>query len=266
METDYHHPKKEMTDISSAAARNRIALSVNETLARGMTNRFFEEMRERFLTRVLERRPPAVLKRAAAYRAECRWFEQSTPTDLIIATQLCGPQDGKTKDAYRIYLTWDMGLTQNRLLAVASIIDARKIEVQDCPVAIVTEHAVHRLFQRLNTLDYRAVLSELNPAIEIFFPLATEMLRMSCSTFMAPTPHGVLVFRLALPDEEAAPVVAVTWVSDQRMIKSGAAKLSTVRLARAEQGLVLPHGRGYRVITAADEPRSETTTAFSMGA
>jgi hypothetical protein len=39
-----------MTDISSAAARNRnAALSVDETLTRGMTNRFFEVMRERFL-------------------------------------------------------------------------------------------------------------------------------------------------------------------------------------------------------------------------
>jgi hypothetical protein len=197
-------------------------------------------------------RPRAVLKRAAAYRAECRWFEQSTPPDLIITTQLFGPEDGKTKDAYRVYLTWDMGLTLNRIMAVASIIDARKIDVLDCPVAIVTGHAIHRLFQRLNTLDYRAVLGELNPAIEIFFPLATEMLRIACPTFMAPTPRGVLVFRLALPDEEAAPVVAVTWVSDQRMIESGAAKLSTVRRARVEHGLVLPRGRGYGVITVAD--------------
>src|SRR6202521_1849481 len=126
METDYHHPKKEMTDISSAAARNRIALSRNETLARVMTNRFFEEMRERFLTKVLGRRPPAILKRAAAYRAEGRWFEQSTPPDLIIASQSGGPQDGKTKDAYRVYLTWDMGLTLNRMMAVASIIDVER--------------------------------------------------------------------------------------------------------------------------------------------
>jgi hypothetical protein len=165
--------------------------------------------------------------------------------DLIIANQSFGPQDGRSKDAYRVYLTWDMGLNLNRMMAVTSIIDARKIDVLDCPVAIVTEHAVHRLFQRLNTLDSRAVLAELNPAIEIFFPLAAEMLRTSCPTFMAPTPHGVLVFRLALPNKEAAPVVAVTWVSEQRMIESGAAKLSTVRRARVEQGLVLPLGRGY---------------------
>ena len=115
-----------MTDISSAAARNRnAALSVNETLARGMTNRFFEEMRERFLTKVLGRRPPAVLKRAAAYRAECRWFEQSTPTDLIITTQLCGPQDGKTKDAYRIYLP-DLGYGANPKSAAGVGIDHRR--------------------------------------------------------------------------------------------------------------------------------------------
>jgi hypothetical protein len=246
METDYQK-------MNGLARRCTARLSVNETLARGMTSRFFEEMRERCLTKLLGQRPPTVLKRAAAYRAQCRWFEQRTPNDLIIATHPCGPQDGKTKDAYRVYLSWDMGLDLHRMMAVASIIDARKIDVLDCPVAIVTEHAIHRLFQRLNTLDYRAVLAELNPAIEIFFPLATEMLRMSCPTFMAPTPHGVLVFRLALPDEEAAPVVAVTWVSDQRMIESGAAKLSAVRRARAEQGLVLPHGRGYRVITVADE-------------
>jgi len=53
------------------------ALFLRRKVARGMTSRFFEEMRERFLTKVLGRRPPAVLKRAAAYRAECRWFEQS---------------------------------------------------------------------------------------------------------------------------------------------------------------------------------------------
>lgn len=251
----------------TAGNRNHAAaLSVNETLARGMTNRFFEEMRQRFITKLLRQRPPAVLKRAAAYRAQCRWFEQSTPTELIIASQSRGPQDGKSKDACRTYLTWDMGLNVNRMVALTSIIDARKIDVLDCPVAIVTEHALHRLFQRLNTLDYRAVLAELNPAIEIFFPLATEMLRTSCPTFMAPTPQGVLVFRFALPDEEAAPFVAVTWVSDQRMIESGAAKLSAVQRARVEQGLVLPHGRGYRVITATGQAAGAATTAFSLGA
>lgn len=43
---------------------------------------------------------------------------------------------GKTQDTYRVYLTWDMGLAQNRMMAVASIIDGRKIDVLDRPVAM----------------------------------------------------------------------------------------------------------------------------------
>jgi hypothetical protein len=265
METDYHHPK-EMTDISSAAARNRnAALSVIETLARGMTNRFFEEMRERFLTKVLGRRPPAILKRAAAYRAECRWFEQSTPPDLIIASQSGGPQDGKTKDAYRVYLTWDMGLTLNRMMAVASIIDVERSTCWTVP-------------SRLSPSRHTSVVS------------ATQYTRLSCRIGRAEPGNRDF---LSAGDRDVAnvlPHVYGTHAPRCFSVPSGFARRRGRTGRCGDMGLGPTHdrvrrceaqyrsaGAGRKRVgvasrsriprrTAADEAGSVVTTAFSMGA
>jgi|ERR1700674_662570 hypothetical protein len=65
------------------------------------------------------------------------------------------------------------------------------LPTRDYPSQIVMEQALQQLFQRLNTLSYRAVLAELNPPINmpILFRVG-ELLRSSYSTFLVPRPHG----------------------------------------------------------------------------
>jgi hypothetical protein len=213
-----------------------------------MTTRFIDEMRACSVKHLFRQELPATSKRAAAYRAECRWFEQSIPPDLMILIESIGPQDGKSKDASRCYMYWDVDLETRRLSAIGANIDARKGKLQETPLAIVSEHALRRLFQRLNTIDYRAVLRELNPAIDHLFSLAIDLINAKMSPLLVPTPKGVLIFRLATPDEEEAPFVAVTWISDERMRESHF-KLSAVQEARAERGVVVALDEGFFIVS-----------------
>jgi len=229
-------------------AESTAPLSVNETLARAMTGRFIDEMRERSVHCLLRRAPPAIEKRAAAYRAQCRWIEQTIPSDLMILIDSAGPQDGKVKQACRSYMYWNVALDLHRLTAMGALIKARKLDFHECAIAIVSEHALHRLFQRLNTIDHRAVLRELNPGIQVLFWLNAGLLSAKFSPVLTPTPSGVLVFRYAEPEEEEAPFVAVTWISDERMRESPA-KLSAVQEARAERGVLGVIDEGFLVIS-----------------
>ncbi len=231
-------------------------LSVNETLARAMTGRFIGEMRERAVQCLLRRAPPTIEKRAAAYRAQCRWIEQTIPSDLMILVDSVGAQDGKVKQACRSYMYWNVALEMHRLTAMAARIDVRKLAFLECPIAIVSEHALHRLFQRLNTIDHRAVLRELNPGIETLFWLNVGLLRARISPLLAPTPSGALVFRYAEPEEEEAPFVAVTWISDERMRESRV-KLAAVQEARAERGVLGVVDEGFIVISEERLARSQ---------
>ena len=231
-------------------------LSVNETLARSMTERFINEMRERSIRALVRSKPPAVAKRAAAYRATCRWFEQTLPAELLILIERFGPQDGKDKGAGRCYLYWNIAYAGRRLTALAAQIGARNAGLIECPIAILTEHALHRLFQRLNTIDYRAVLQELNGGIDRLFWLQLELLHGKISPVLVPTPLGALVFKYAGPEEGEAPFIAVTWLSDERMRESEF-KLRAVQEARAERGAAVPSDEGWLVISRARIARME---------
>jgi hypothetical protein len=231
-------------------------LGVNDTLARAMTARFIGEMRERAVYCLLRGRPPTMEKRAAAYRAQCRWIEQAIPSDLMILIDSVGPQDGKDKHACRSYMYWDVGLQIQRLTAIGARIDARKLALREAAIAIVSEHALHRLFLRLNTVDHRAVLRELNPGIETLFWLNAPLLHARISPVLTPTPSGALVFRYAEPEEEEAPFVAVTWISDERMRESPV-KLAAVQEARAERGVLGVVDQGFIVVSAERIARSQ---------
>ena len=200
-------------------------------------------------------------------------MEQTVPADLMILIESVGPQDGKTKDAGRFYLYWDVAMDARRLTAIASKIDARTVRSVEAPVAIISEHALHRLFQRLNTIDHRAVLREINPAIDNLFSFIAGLMRAETSPVMAPTPKGALVFRFAGPDEEKAPYIAATWISDDR-IRESQFKLSAIQEARAERGLVVAVDENLLIIsgdrlgeipTAKDERLSELFSSSSGG-
>lgn len=234
-------------------------LSVNDTLARGMTGRFIAEMRERSVRCLLRCAPPTIEKRAAAYRAQCRWLEQTIPADLMILVHSVGPQDGKVKHASRFYMYWDVALEIQRLTAVAARIDARKLGLLEYAIAVVSEHALHRLFRRLNTIDHRAVLRELNPGIDALFCLMPGLLAARIAPVLTPTPSGALVFRYAGPEEEMeeeAPFIAVTWISDERMRESPV-KLAAVQEARAERGVLGVVDEGFIVISEERLARSQ---------
>jgi hypothetical protein len=237
-------------------ADSNAPLSVNETLARAMTGRFIGEMRERAVRCLLRGAPPTIEKRAAAYRAHYRWIEQAIPFDLKILIDSVGPQDGKDKQASRCYMYWDVALELHRLTAMAARIDARKVEFREGAIAVVSEHALHRLFLRLNTIDHRAVLRELNPGIDILFWLSVPLLRTGISPVLTPTPSGALVFRYAEPEEEEAPFVAVTWISDERMRESPF-KLAAVQEARTERGVLGVVDEGFIVISEERIARSQ---------
>jgi len=166
----------------------------------------------------------------------------------MILIESLGPQDGKTKDASRFHLYWDVAMDAHRLVTIASEIDARTVRPIETPIAIISEHALQRLFQRLNTIDHRAVLREINPAIDNLFCFIAGLMTAKISPVMAPTPNGALVFRYSPPGEEEAPFIATTWISDKRMRESQF-KLDAVQEARVEQGLVVAEDDNFLIIS-----------------
>jgi hypothetical protein len=136
------------------ASDSNAPLSVTETLARAMTERFIGEMRERAVQCLLRRAPPTIEKLAVAYRAQCRWIEQTIPSDLMILVDSVGAKDGKVKQACRSYMYWNVALEMHRLTSMTARIDAPKLAFLEYVIAISTQTCLRQFSGRLADITF----------------------------------------------------------------------------------------------------------------
>jgi hypothetical protein len=82
----------------------------------------------------------------------------------------------------------------------------------DCGIRLAAcEHAIERLFQRLNTLDLGAVSEELHDAMLLAIPVAIAGRALGLRQLALPTSSGAFLCDLTAGDGK---VVAKTWLSD----------------------------------------------------
>jgi len=105
------------------------------------------------------------------------------------------------------------------------------LDAEAPPVLAVNEHALERLFQRLNVLDPAAVKEELHDAICIALYLMNAARRAQLSQVVLPTRSGAFLCSV-----EPSGLVAKTWIADCRGLSRHAEPMRLARDYFAEAG------------------------------
>jgi len=224
-------------------------ISMNETLAHGLVKRFVGQWSDLNLKALHQNKPPETQKRAAAYRAICKWLVRSVPEQLRIVEFLHGDQSGRDKRALFGVVYWEPDEECQWLRAVMRCASARG-GLKSRELLGLSKHALVRLFQRLKTMEPAQVLSEASAAIRNYQPWHwVHEHVLGLPEILVPTPHGAMV--LARKDDAArrgGRVCAKTWMSDARMVET-AKRIGAVRSARSESGFVLIANGDFVVVS-----------------
>jgi len=236
--------------------------SVSESLAHGLVTRMTggaAQTRQRLAERVPL--PSLTSKRAAQYRAACTYVLNAIPRDLLVLSTSNGDQSGKDKNAWRLFFHWGC-LTalevlsgsqsvaddqREQLVLMVSGVYARHRSISSRSIALVSRHALMRLFYRLKTTDESPVLDELADfAVALScFKDVTDRMSWDCE-LLVPSRSGAFV--LVRDRTGSADVAVRTWMSHDRMVDNRW-RQAAVALAREENGLVVNHTGGFPVMS-----------------
>jgi hypothetical protein len=229
---------------------------MSESLARGLVTRFSDEWRRADIAALLRHPAPETQKRAAAYRANCAWLLRSVPPSLQVMTVRSGPQNGVDKAGRFVLFHWQPDERENWLYLVAQCVRANRPGVEEAIFALVSQHALMRVFMRLKTDDPRVVLDELATGVETYWDLgAYHKVALGRPVILLPTRRGAAL--VAPRQETPTGVFWKTWMTDERM-QTNPRRLRAVERARAEHGFVLMVDGRYAVFSK-DSLRQRST-------
>ncbi|MEO6064626.1 MAG: hypothetical protein ABIP49_02440, partial [Lysobacterales bacterium] len=130
------------------------------------------------------------------------------------------------------------------------------------PVLAVTEHAIERLFQRMNVVSSATVEDELHEALLVAIPALSAALKLNFQQIVLPTKSGFLLCQIYRENPQYDFVSAKTWIASSpdvsRNADAGAALVSLYQaiggqMAVAEYLATLPLSQGDLNIPIPDE-------------
>ncbi|MEO5699016.1 MAG: hypothetical protein ABIS17_15140 [Casimicrobiaceae bacterium] len=218
------------TQIATASSSNdvvtprptaRLPVRVNESLSRGLADRFLDVLaqqgdRYRIGLRAMPWHPPSNKK--AIGRIRQTFIQLGERTHLI---QVIGSTANARQVTVCQFVPHVVGGSAGRTAPLRFVLNQFVISRHglgtgpDCGVALAaTEHAVERLFQRLNTLDLGAVVGELQDAMLLALPLWTVGLSLRLRQVALPTSSGAFLCDL---DPDRPYLRAKTWIANPQI-------------------------------------------------
>ncbi|MEP7208078.1 MAG: hypothetical protein ABI920_14150 [Casimicrobiaceae bacterium] len=194
---------------------------MNESLSRGLADRFLDvlaQQGDRYRTglRDLPWHPPSNKK--AIGRIRQTFIQLGERTNLI---QVIGSTANARQVTVCQFVPHVLGAGSGRAAPLRFVLNQFVISRHgigtgpDCGVALAaTEHAVERLFLRLNTLDLGAVVGELQDAMLLALPLWTVGLSLRLRQVALPTSSGAFLCDL---DPDRPYLRAKTWIANPQM-------------------------------------------------
>ncbi len=233
-------------------------VSMNETLAHGLTSRLVSEVLEPAITRFERQpRPIGTSKRPALYRGTMRWLIDALAGPALIDKIAEGDQSGCDKNASFSIMHWLPQPSRNRLLVQQITVRARDPgHVYTQIDAAATNHAVTRVFQRLKTGDQGAVLSELRACIQNGMRPIYQM-EWAPDNMLVPTPHGYAIFGVDFENHRGNPASLVVKTFLPTGYIEQPHKARSIELAREERGVALEIA-GYHVVISPIRVRDAT--------
>lgn len=190
---------------------------IDKSLSRGLADRVLDEMAD------LARTYPAACRHALRSIPEKRHSVRAVADALLVAGEAaCVTQIISTHPKWRwagtcAFIPEVQRLEGGRMRTIAFqtvriYAHIGRLPLAQCETGIVLavhEHAIERLFQRLNVLDAAAVREELHDAMCLAVPLLNASRQLHHQQAVLPTRSGAF---LCTVDEDGAGLVAKTWI------------------------------------------------------
>lgn len=233
--------------------RDHTVLSVNETLAYGMSKHLLSQaarQQQSSLNRYA--RPERGRKRISSFKQLTRWARSMIAPGLLIYSETHIPEKTGFRKGYYRQMHWMASELDGRVHLQLEVltIPARTHQLHVHILVRLSQHAQMRLYHRLGTIDHQTVLAELGNLISHLHGLLTLYQHSPMQRdWMITTPRGVFV--LARDVHQPGLLVIKTWISNHRLYE-GSPLQRAVRQAQAEgEGLIINHPPFYPILSQA---------------